>query len=238
MRIEEPLRHFLAEQKICSPRRSYNFLDRNIVTVNGIRIADWNHPIVPERDSVAVNGVPVPGPVHTYLMLNKPVGYVCSTVSDRSPTVFSLLKEKYSSLFTVGRLDKDSEGLIILTDNGWFSHYLTSPDAGISKTYEVELETGISPWQQHEYTECFRTGIMLPEEKKGKAFVSRSALLEWQDSFHCTVTLEEGKFRQVRRMFAAMGNCVIRLRRKKIGPWELDAALGPGEYRKFNPFYL
>lgn len=236
MRIEEPLRHFLSERKVCSPRRAYSFLEKNLVIVNGIRITDWNYALDPERDEVLVNGTGIPNPRYTYLMMNKPAGYVCSTVSDRSPTVFSLLDERYGSLFTVGRLDKDSEGLLLLTDNGSFSHYITSPEASVSKTYEVELEFGVSPWEQMEYTEKFREGLYLPEEKKGKAFLCKSAVLEWKNSFFCTVTVEEGKFRQVRRMFSVMENNVVRLIRKKIGPWELDSALGPGEYREFDPY--
>lgn len=182
----------------------------------------------------------------TYLMMNKPSGTVCSTVSDRSTTVFQLLgSDVPTGLSAVGRLDKDTSGLLLLSDDGMFVHNLTIPESHITKTYHVWLSTPVSPAQQYEYTKRCAEGLNLPPCEKSPAFVTASAKLEWLGVMppelgcsscgtECLLTISEGKFHQVKRMMEALGNQVAALVRIAIGNLELDKKIGPGEYRSLS----
>lgn len=176
---------------------------------------------------------------HIYLMMNKPAGYVCSTVSDRSPVVFDLVSEEIKNycaenklnLHTVGRLDKETGGLLILTTDGDFSHRMTFPENQICKVYEAVLKDAVSPMEQCNCIEEFANGVMLPPDKKFPSQQSRPAKLEWLSEKKARLTVTEGKFHEVRRMFAAMENQVVELQRISISSLELPEALNPGECR-------
>ncbi|MBQ1949536.1 MAG: pseudouridine synthase [Treponema sp.] len=174
---------------------------------------------------------------HLYLMMNKPCGYVCSSVSDRSPVVFDLVPERLLSyctenslsLHTVGRLDKDTSGLLLLTTDGHFSHRLTSPESHVQKIYEVTLENEESLERQSEIAALFSRGIMLPPEKKAPEQASSPAELEWLMPDRCRLAIAEGKFHQVRRMFRAAGNEVKALKRLAVGETVLPPDLLEGQ---------
>ncbi len=182
----------------------------------------------------------------TYLMMNKPLGAVCSTVSDRSKTVFQFLgSDAPSGLSIVGRLDKDTSGLLLLSDDGMFVHTLTIPESHITKTYHVWLTTPVSPARQYEYVKQCREGLYLPPCEKSPAFTAAPAKLEWLDvmppelgcgscSAECLLTISEGKFHQVKRMMEKLGNQVAALERIAVGSLCLDKKLGPGEYRSLS----
>lgn len=182
----------------------------------------------------------------TYIMMNKPLGAVCSSVSDRSTTVFQLLgPDVPPKLSAVGRLDKDTSGLLLLSDDGMFVHTLTIPESHISKTYHVWLEAPVSPAQQYEYTRRCREGLFLPPCEKAPAFTTAPAQLEWlgvlpsdlgcgSSSSECLLTISEGKFHQVKRMMDELGNQVAALERIAIGSLELDKKLAPGQYRRLS----
>lgn len=174
-------------------------------------------------------------------MMNKPIGYVCSTVSDRSKTVYELLENlknenqnEFEKLHTIGRLDKDTEGLLLFTTDGNFSNFITRKENQIKKTYYVELENSVDKKNQLLYKEKFEKGIFLPEEKKAKSFTTLPAKLNWISENSCNLTIEEGKFHQVRRMFLAMNNKVFFLKRVAIGKLNLDESLQQGNYRKLT----
>ncbi len=179
-------------------------------------------------------------------MMNKPSGTVCSTVSDRSTTVFQLLgADAPACLSIVGRLDKDTSGLLLLSDDGMFVHTLTIPESHIDKTYHVWLSTPVSPDQQYEYTRRCKEGLSLPPCEKSPAFTAAPAKLEWLDvmppelgcgssSAECLLTISEGKFHQVKRMMEKLGNQVAALQRIAVGSLFLDKKLGPGEYRSLS----
>ena len=179
-------------------------------------------------------------------MMNKPLGAVCSSVSDRSTTVLQLLgPDVKARLSIVGRLDKDTSGLLLLSDDGMFVHTLTIPESHINKTYHVWLGTPVSPAQQYEYTKRCREGLLLPPCEKAPAFKTAPAKLEWFDvlppelgcascSSECLLTISEGKFHQVKRMMEELGNQVAALKRIAIGSLFLDKKLGPGEYRSLS----
>ena len=182
----------------------------------------------------------------TYLMMNKPSGTVCSTVSDRSTTVFQLLgPDAPAGLSAVGRLDKDTSGLLLLSDDGMFVHTLTIPESHITKTYHVTLISPVAPAQQYEYIRRCAAGISLPPCEKAPSFVTASSRLEWLGVMspelgcgscgtECLLTISEGKFHQVKRMMEELGNQVAALRRVAVGSLELDEKIGPGEYRSLS----
>lgn len=182
----------------------------------------------------------------TYIMMNKPLGAVCSTVSDRSKTVFQLLDpDAPAGLSIVGRLDKDTSGLLLLSNDGMFVHTLTIPESHIKKTYHVQLETPVSPALQYEYTKRCKEGLFLPPCEKAPAFKTAPARLEWlgvmppelgcgSSAVECFLTISEGKFHQVRRMIEQLGNSVKALKRVAVGALRLDEKIGPGEYRSLS----
>ncbi|NVD06776.1 16S rRNA pseudouridine(516) synthase RsuA [Vibrio sp. JPW-9-11-11] len=165
-----------------------------------------------------------PGP--RYIMLFKPDGFVCSHEDGFNQTAFMLLDEvKMEDLHFAGRLDVDTTGLVLITDDGKWSHRITSPKHKCEKTYRVWLADPI----KDEYIELFEQGIQLRNEKD----LTLPAKLEIidRDENQVLLTITEGKYHQVKRMFAALGNKVEHLHRERIGAIELCDSLEPGEYR-------
>lgn len=159
-----------------------------------------------------------------YIMLNKPEGFVCSHEDGHNQTVFVLLDEPNPhKLHFAGRLDADTTGLLLMTDDGQWSHRITSPKHRCDKTYRVWLA---DPIQEH-YVTRFAEGIVLRNEKAP----TRPATMEVIDQKQVLLTICEGKYHQVKRMFAALGNKVVGLHRERIGGIALDETLEPGEYR-------
>lgn len=181
-----------------------------------------------EQNEVEFDGVVLTlTPGHRYFMLHKPQGYVCSNDDPDHPTVFFLLDEPSpAKLHVVGRLDLDTTGLVLVTDDGQWSHRVTSPRHECAKTYHVWLADPIAP----ETAELFAEGILLRSERDK----TRPAKLEVLGECEARLTIHEGKYHQVKRMFAAVGNKVIGLHREQVGDLVLDEALAPGEYRELT----
>jgi 23S rRNA pseudouridine2605 synthase len=152
---------------------------------------------------------------HTLIMLNKPIGYVSSrrAQTKNAKTLYELLPPKLHKLKTIGRLDRDSSGLILLTDDGDFAHQMTHPKFAKVKIYEISLDKPLQPLHQQMITDF---GIALPDGK------SRLELEKSPNRRHWRVTMHEGRNRQIRRTFAALGYTVIRLRRTDFGDYHLD----------------
>lgn len=176
---------------------------------------------------------------YVYYMLNKPAGTVSATQDKESKTVLSLLSaedRKRRNLFPVGRLDKDTEGLLFLTDDGMLSHKLISPKKHADKLYFAKLSREITK----EDIAAFASGMKVDEELTAMPAVLRTLTEEECAAFlpeggaAAAVTLQEGKFHQVKRMFAATGNEVLYLKRMAMGGVVLDEALLPGEYRELT----
>ena len=232
------LDNFLIQNNLCSKRSTQNFLKNNEVMVNEVLQKNHKVKINPEKDIVKINNVELEKINYFYLLMNKPAGFVCSSVSDRSKVVYELLEKfknenqnEFEKLHTVGRLDKDTEGLLIFTTNGNFSDYITRKENQIEKTYFVELEKKVFKDEQLLYKEKFEKGIFIPEEKKAKSFTTLPAKIIWLSENSCNLTIQEGKFHQVRRMFLAMNNFVTYLKRISIGKLNLDETLSKGEYK-------
>lgn len=163
-----------------------------------------------------------------YFMLHKPAGYVCANRDSHHPTVFELLDEDTTDTLQVaGRLDIDTTGLVLITDDGPWNHRVTAPRAAKSKYYRVQLAEPVAATAVPQ----FAAGIRLHNEKKS----TRPATLEILAPTDVRLILHEGKYHQVKRMFAALGNQVMALHRERIGDIRLDPALAPGDYRPLTP---
>ncbi|MGN4976881.1 16S rRNA pseudouridine(516) synthase RsuA [Aeromonas sp. 95A] len=162
-----------------------------------------------------------------YFMLHKPEGYVCSNEDPDHPTVFFLMDEPaMGKLHVVGRLDLDTTGLVLVTDDGQWSHRITSPRHECAKTYHVWLAEPVSP----DAIALFAEGVYLRNETDK----TRPAQLEILDECEARLTIHEGKYHQVKRMFASIGNKVVGLHRERVGGLTLDEDLAPGEYRELT----
>ena len=208
-----------------------------LVTVNGIPAERADIHVQLYHDKVAVDGQVLDVAVHAYYIMNKPAGYVCSSKGGAHSTVFDLMEEKDQGkrlggeLGIVGRLDVDTEGLLILTTDGELNHKLTSPKYHISKTYFVQLEKTVTEPEQKEYTASVAAGVEIPPEDHEPGAICRGGKLEWESGNTCRLTIYEGLYHEVKRIFAALGNRVIYLRRIAINQLTLDSSLAPGRYR-------
>ncbi len=172
--------------------------------------------------------------------MNKPCGYVCSAVSDSHKTVYELLPEALQKLVrnakrgerlhTVGRLDCNSSGLLLFTNDGKFSDRLTRPQNKIEKCYQLILRDEVDDIQKKEYEKRLSKGILLPPEKKAPEEVCQSAGITFLTDKTCRITVTEGKFHEVRRMMLALGNRVEALQRISFGPYTLPENLKEGDY--------
>ncbi len=215
------LNKFLAEQLGVSRRQADDLIAAGKVTVNGASAVLGAR--VKGDDEIVCNGKPVSHQVeYIYLGLNKPAGYVCSRKRQGEvPTIYELLPEKYRSLKTVGRLDKDSSGLILLTNDGDFAFRMTHPKFSKTKLYEVELDQPLAPLHQQEISDY---GIEISDG------VSKMGLMKLSDDRKSwQAILHEGRNRQIRRTFGALGYTVVKLHRTQFGPYQLNG-LKPGEY--------
>lgn len=194
------------------------------VTINGGICRDSSRKVDPERDVIAVGGELVSYEEFIYLMLYKPAGVVSATEDNVSKTVIDLLPQRYqgSRLFPVGRLDKDTTGLLLLTNDGTWAHGITSPKKHQPKRYEAVVEGDVPA----DLGERFASGLILDD-----GLHCLPAEAQQTGDHTIVVVVEEGKFHQVKRMCAAVGLTVTGLHRCAVGPVLLDESLQPGEYR-------
>lgn len=210
---------------IATRREAYAFLQRNAVLENNSTLTDPDTTVNPA--ALTINGEPLdPLQDGLFILMHKPADYVC-THDQSEKRVYDLLpprfRQRQQQLASVGRLDKDTTGLLLLTDNGAVNHRLTSPKHHVAKTYHVTLA---GPLRGDEAT-LFASGtLMLRNEDKPL----RPAVLEVLTPTTANLTIHEGRYHQVKRMFAATGNKVIALHRSHFGPLTLGD-LQPGQYR-------
>ena len=179
---------------------------------------------ISDTDRVELNGKDLSPPQPRYFMLNKPEGYICATHDGEHPTVLDLLDEpRCSELQIAGRLDIDTTGLVLITDDGQWNHAITAPNRQCPKLYQVTTARSIAPESQ----DIFSAGLWLEGEKT----ITEPAKLNIVFDNEAELTLHEGRYHQVKRMFAATGNHVESLHRASIGKITLDHSLALGEYR-------
>lgn len=197
------------------------------VSVEGRTVDNPQHEVAADA-RVALEGRVLRNALPRYFMLHKPDGYVCATKDRAHSTVLDLLHEdNLEALHIAGRLDVDTTGLVLLTDDGQWSHRITTPKSDCDKTYRL---TTAEPIDAHA-VEQFARGLFLHEEKERL----KPAQLDIIDSHNARLTISEGKYHQVKRMFGALGNAVVSLHRERIGAIVLDPALAEGEYRPLTP---
>lgn len=180
--------------------------------------------------AVTLDGKPLALEAYVYLMMNKPAGVLCATGDSRDKTVLDLLGGAYGrrALFPAGRLDKDSTGFVLLTDDGPLGHALLSPRRHVEKRYEVTLDTPVT----EEMIKGFAAGVTLAD---GTALKPAGLLPDESDPCRCTVLLTQGVYHQIKRMFGVYGAGVNTLHRTAIGPVKLDESLAPGRWRPLTP---
>lgn len=204
-----------------SRREADNAIAAGRVSVNGERAA-MGAQVTP-HDTVTLDGKPVGAQTgYTYLALHKPVGYVCSRrAQGDDPTIYELLPEEYRKLKPVGRLDRDSSGILLLTDDGDFAHRMTHPKFQKRKVYEVELDDDLEPLHQQMINDH---GITLEDGQSQLTLerLSETNRKQWR------IVMSEGRNRQIRRTFAALGYMVTKLHRTDFGPYALHD-LAPGK---------
>ena len=219
---------FLAEMKKGTRSQVKEAVRKGRVTVDGAVCRSSDFKFDPEVSGVCMDGEPVSYARMEYFMLNKPQGVVSATEDNLHPTVISLIGDaKRKDLFPVGRLDIDTEGLLLITNDGKLAHELLSPKKHVDKTYFVRLRDELSEEDCKKLCE----GVDIGE----KNLTMPAEITEYEpEGRQCFITIREGKFHQVKRMFAAVGNEVLYLKRLSMGSLILDETLQPGQYRKLS----
>ena len=219
---------YLAESGVCSRRSADKLIEEGLVKKNG-KVCLLGEEVDINSDKITVDGKTVSIVKNfEYYIMNKPKGYVCTVKDDKDrKTVMDLLPKNITRVFPVGRLDYDSEGLLLFTNDGDLAYKLTHPKNEVPKTYIVKTERPVSDKD----LSALRSGVIIDGEKTKKCNVS---LLETnKEGSRLSITITEGKNRQVRKMFEAVGNSVKFLKRIKIGDLKLTG-LNRGESRKLT----
>ncbi len=228
-RPEIRLQKYLAECGFGSRRACEKLIDRGLVEVDGARVTEQGVRVDLSRQEVRVQGRVAKPQNKVYYLLNKPRGYLCTSRDTRGrPVCIDLLPSCPSRVYTVGRLDMDSDGLLLITNDGELAHRMTHPRYELSKTYRVRLRRPLTPLVMQRLTE----GIDVDGEIMSMDRIYPEHSGRGPDCYH--VVMHEGKNRQIRRMIRAEGNSVRRLTRLSIGPLKLGS-LKPGRTRMLTP---
>lgn len=206
------------------------YIKLNLVKVNDKIVKDSGLLVNPQSDFITFNQKEVNYKEFIYIILNKPNGYLSATYDKKDKIVLDLIDKKYLSYepFPVGRLDKDTEGLLILTNDGQLSHRVLSPKKHIPKTYFASVDGKV----KYEDIKIFEEGVVLDDGYKTMPSILK--ILKSDDISEIELTINEGKFHQVKRMFESVGKKVIYLKRISMGKLKLDENLKLGEYRELT----
>lgn len=220
------LDRYLCETGFGTRSQVKELLKKGLVSVNEEPAKDPKQKIREGEDRVVCGGKEAVYTAYMYLMLHKPAGVVSATEDRRERTVLDLLDAGCrKSVFPVGRLDKDTEGLLLLTDDGELAHRLLSPKKHVDKTYYAKVSGEVTKEHVKQFLEGLSIGEKRPTLPAVLEIIKSGAVSEVQ------VTIREGKYHQIKRMFEAVGCRVIYLKRLSMGPLVLDKGLLPGEYR-------
>ena len=217
----------LADTGLWSRKEARELIRAGRVMVNGSLVTKGEEKVETEQLRLEVDGKAIVWQQFTYLMMNKPAGVLTATRDRRQKTVLDLLPPELrrQELRPVGRLDKDTEGLLLLTNDGALSHRLLSPKSHVDKVYYAEIDGTVD----NSDISAFAQGMTLED-----GLVCQSALLRGLGEGKCLVTLREGKFHQVKRMLAARGKPVVFLKRLSMGGLNLDKSMKTGEFRPLS----
>jgi len=204
-------------------------MKKGLVTVDGCIVTRPETHVDPILCKVCVGEHIIEYEKYSYLMMNKPSGVISATFDEAEQTVCDLLEDRYimGDVFPVGRLDKDTTGLLILSSDGGFAHRALSPKKKVDKVYHAKLDKPVGDAE----IKAFAAGVVLDDDYK----TLPAGLITLDDEgLTAEVTIREGKYHQVKRMFEAVGNTVLSLKRVSFAGIKLDESLAPGEYRRLN----
>lgn len=221
---------FLADMQIGSRKEVKSYIKKGLVKVNQVTVKQDKFQVKPETDEIFFDGEKISYQQFFYYMLNKPAGVISATRDFQQKTVIDFLQKTdfRADLFPVGRLDKDTEGFVLLSNDGNLAHRLLSPKKHVEKEYFAKVEGIVRP----EDVTAFAKGLLL--DKGEVALPGELTILkvdEEKATSEISLIIHEGKFHQVKRMVQAVGKKVVYLRRDRIGGVRLDKALALGEYR-------
>ena len=219
---------YLAEMGVGTRQEVKKQIRQGKAAVNGTVVKAADTKIDETSDEVTICGRNISYVSYEYYMLNKPAGVVSATEDRRDTTVIDLIKEKKrKDLFPVGRLDKDTEGLLLITNDGDLAHRLLAPKKHVDKVYYAKIDGMVT----EEDVKRFAEGIDLGAEEEEMTRPAKLDIMRSAEESEIRLTIHEGKFHQVKRMFLAVGKEVTYLKRERMGTLCLDENLKPGEYR-------
>ena len=220
---------YLAEMNLGTRSEVKKLITKGQIQVNGAIVKKPELKLDPTSDRVQYQGREITYVIYEYYMLNKPSGVISATEDKRDTTVIDLIESRQrKDLFPVGRLDKDTEGLLLITNDGALAHRLLSPKKHVDKTYYAKISGEVTK----EDIETFEKGVCIGEEKL--TLPAKLVILKSGAESEIELTIQEGRFHQVKRMFQAVGKEVVYLKRLSMGSLSLNPSLKPGEYRKLT----
>ena len=224
------LEHLLMKHLVLSRREMKKLIKNEAVLIDGVPATHVSNNVDATLQVITVNGTWIHDDSQKYYMLNKPQGVISATTDKEHTTVIDLFaQENVEGLYPLGRLDGDTEGLLLVTNNGPLGYRMLNPDQHIEKEYYVEVNGPLD----EDAVETFKRGVTFHGGYQCKP--STLTIIESSDNFSsATVTISEGKFHQVKKMFLCVGVKVTYLKRIRFGEFVLDEALAPGEYRELN----
>ena len=226
MRVDK----LLSNVGVASRAELKKYCKQGLISVNGKVINNPGVQVDSESDDIRFNGEKIVYREFVYIMLNKPDGYISATYDKYDPIVLDLIDQSYLVFepFPVGRLDKDTEGLLVLTNDGQLAHRVLSPKKHVPKTYYAKIQGKVT----EEDILAFEKGVILDEGYE--TMPSQLKILKSDDMSEIELTIHEGKFHQVKRMFESVGKKVVYLKRLSMGKLKLDESLKLGEYRELT----
>lgn len=229
---------YLADAGIGTRKEVKSYIRKGLIRVNDKIVKNPDLKIDSETDSIHYNNKKIHISAYEYYLLNKPAGYVSATKDNTAPTVLSLINSKRKDLFPVGRLDKDTEGLLLITNDGTLSHKLLSPRHHVNKTYYAIVEGIVDETDMI----AFQNGLKIGDADLDIALPAELKIVQKPDFdknlSYIEVTVQEGKFHQIKRMFQSVDKKVIYLRRIRFGSLSLPENLPLGHYRELTDFEL
>lgn len=223
---------FLSQMQVATRSESKKLIKMKRITKNGALVTDGGEKCDPQKDCICLDGHPIAYQEYHYLMLHKPAGCVTATEDRRDKTVMDYLPDNLRrGVSPVGRLDKDTEGLLLITDDGALNHSLLAPGRHVPKTYYARIHGIVT---EDDIT-AFKNGLDIGEKKlTAPAALKILHIAENEQTSEILVTITEGKFHQVKRMFQSVGKKVSYLKRLSMGSLHLDEKLTPGAWRELT----
>lgn len=220
------LDRYLANAGVGTRSQVKQYIRKGFISVNGVPVTASDFKVDSLQDELLFHEQAIKREDFVYYLLNKPAGYISATEDSSQPTVLQLITDtSHKDLFPVGRLDKDTEGLLLITNDGALAHQLLSPRKHVDKTYYAETDLPIPESAVIQ----FQNGVDIGEPQ-----LTLPAVLELLSETSANLTIQEGKFHQVKRMFLSVGCKVTYLKRIRMGPLQLEGSLASGAYRKLT----